>query len=264
MISSPTSAPEVLLHAPAHRATHSRRFARISGAHRRPPVIALGIMPRLLSRPNALAPMYRLRSRAERAGCPHGPRCYETPPSTRDRLNRQRRRAVTEMLFRASQLAQDRQQQVRHRRELLLPKVAVALKRAAGAPGQHDRQRIMVVRVAVAHAAAVEDQRVIQQRAVAVRQLCELVEEVREQARVIAVQHREARLVVLVVGMMREDVEGIADAALRIHGIAQFLRQHEGADAGDLRLPGQRQQVVHQLDVLFHVFRNAGWACPAA
>ena len=53
-------------------------------------------------------------------------------------------------------------------------------------PAAYDRrrQRVVVVRVAVAHVAAVEEQRVLQHGAVAVRHFRELVEELRELLRV--------------------------------------------------------------------------------
>jgi hypothetical protein len=57
--------------------------------------------------------------------------------------------------------------------------VAVAFERSAGAADKDNRQRIMIVLVAVAHAAAVENHRVIKQGAVAIGRRGELVDEVR-------------------------------------------------------------------------------------
>ena len=97
----------------------------------------------------------------------------------------------------------------------------------------------------------------IEQRAVAVRRRAQLLEEVREEPDVIAVEHREALVVLLHVRVMRQRVERVAHAALRVDGAAQLLAQQERRDARDLGLPRQHLQVVHQLDVLLDVTRHA-------
>ena len=73
------------------------------------------------------------------------------------------------------------------------------------------------MQVAVAHAAAVEDQRVIEQRAVAVRRGLQLLEEVGEQLRVIGVDPGLLRDQLRVVAVMRHGVVllGHADASRR-------------------------------------------------
>ena len=43
----------------------------------------------------------------------------------------------------------------------------------------------------------------------------------------------------------------VGDADLRIRAVADFARHHEGEDARDVRLVRERQQVVHERDVLF-------------
>ena len=45
---------------------------------------------------------------------------------------------------------------------------------------------------------------------------------------------------------------------LRIGAVADFARHHEGEDARDVGFVRQRQQVEHQLDMLFVDERNAG------
>ena len=60
-----------------------------------------------------------------------------------------------------------------------------ALDLAAAAADERHRQREVIVRVAVAHVAAVDEQRVVEHRAVAVRRVLELLHEPRERARVI-------------------------------------------------------------------------------
>jgi hypothetical protein len=53
-------------------------------------------------------------------------------------------------------------------------------------------------------------------------------------------------------------VERVADAAVRVDGVAQLLGEQHRRHARDVRLPGQHLQIDHQLDVLFDVRRGAG------
>src|SRR5215467_1343157 len=98
----------------------------------------------------------------------------------------------------------------------------------------------------------------IEQSAITVWNRLQLLEQVREQRDVIAVQHRESIHVLAQVRMMREDVERIPDATLRIDGVAELFGHQERGDARDVGLPGQHLQVEHQLDVRLDVFRDAG------
>src|SRR5436190_7994813 len=75
----------------------------------------------------------------------------------------------------APELVRHGQPQVADRRLLLHLEVTVPL--ADAATHGHARQRIAGVTVGIAHAATVEDQRVVEHRAVAVRERAQLVEE---------------------------------------------------------------------------------------
>ena len=68
--------------------------------------------------------------------------------------------------------------------------VAAARESAARTARQHCRQLRVRMKVAVADAAAVHEQRVIQQRAIAVRRRLEPIQEIREQAHVIRIDLR--------------------------------------------------------------------------
>ena len=150
----------------------------------------------------------------------------------------------------APELVEHRQQQVRHVRVLREPQMPAALQLPGRAAREDDRQRAEVVLVAVAQRAAVEDQRVIEQRAVAVRRRLQLLEEVGELRHVVGVQLRELIHVAAVVRVMRQVVERIADARLREDGVAELAREHQRRDARDLRLEREHLQVEHQLQVL--------------
>ena len=78
------------------------------------------------------------------------------------------RRAVAEAVLMDAQFVEQRQHQVRHGRVRRKRQVAAAFQLAGSAARHHDGQRIVIVLIAVAHAAAVEDGRMIQQIAVAI------------------------------------------------------------------------------------------------
>ncbi len=98
----------------------------------------------------------------------------------------------------------------------------------------------------------------VEQRAVAVGRVAQLAEEIRERrARVIRVQARVALDVGRHLRVVRQIVERIVDAARGINGVADFLRDHERADAREIGGPRERQQVEHQLRMLLEIVGHA-------
>src|SRR5688572_8590116 len=95
-------------------------------------------------------------------------------------LNIENAGAVSELLCRHAHLVQHRRQQIRHARVLRKLQVPSPLQLSRRGAGQHDRQRTEVVLVTVTEGAAVEHQRVIEQRAVAVRRLLQPKDEIGE------------------------------------------------------------------------------------
>ena len=86
---------------------------------------------------------------------------------------------------RHAQLVEQRQVQIRQRRAFGgIAEVTSALQLAGAAAGQQDRQVVRIVRVAVAHAGAVDQRDVIEQRAVAVGRRLQLLEVSRRTASV--------------------------------------------------------------------------------
>src|SRR5215470_11126215 len=94
--------------------------------------------------------------------------------------------------------------------------VTPALDLPGRASDQEDRQRVMVVFVAVAQSAAVQNERVIKKRSIAIRCLLQFVEEVGQAVHVIMVENRELVHVLAVVRVVRRVMEPIPDTALRI------------------------------------------------
>jgi hypothetical protein len=99
----------------------------------------------------------------------------------------------------------------------------------------------------------------VEQRAVAVLGVGELLGEVRQHLHVILVDFRELFDQRRVLAVMRDAMEAlIRGRAFRIAPSGQIAREQQGADAGDIGLVRQSQQVEHQLDVLVEGLGNAG------
>ena len=99
-------------------------------------------------------------------------------------------------------------------------------------------------------------------RAVAVGRRLQLLDEVRQQADVVAVDLGEVADAILARAVVRGDVEAGGDAALGNTRPRDVAAQLEGEHARDVGCEGQHLQVEHQLDVLVvrvgHADRRAG------
>ena len=115
--------------------------------------------------------------------------------------------AVAELVDVDADALQRGQHGVGHRRAVVRLQVAIALQRAAGLAGEEQRAALVVVQVRIAHRRAVDDQRVVEHVAVAVRNLLQLVEQVRHQADVIGVDLLEVGDAILAIEVMRSGVE---------------------------------------------------------
>src|SRR5262249_53137000 len=93
--------------------------------------------------------------------------------------------AVAERLDAAAELVRHREPQVADRRLLLQLQVTMPL--ADATAHRHAPQRVAGAPVRVPHSAAVEDERVIEHRAVTIRQRLQLVEEAREERHMVRV-----------------------------------------------------------------------------
>ena len=128
-------------------------------------------------------------------------------------------------------------------------------------PSEHERQRIVGMDVRVAHPAAPHDQRMIEERTVAVRRRLQLREELGDQLSVVHVRARIALDPLRLVLMVRQRVVRFVDADFRQHDVAQLARHHEGRDARDVRLERHGHQVVHHVDELAEFIRQRRWRC---
>ena len=101
---------------------------------------------------------------------------------------------------------EQREVEIGQRRGFGIFDVTAALDPAGAAAGDDNRQIDVVVHVRIAHAAAVQNQRVIQQRPLAIRRRVETLQELAEQLHVVGVDPGVGRDPVGVVGVVRQHV----------------------------------------------------------
>src|SRR2546425_12891511 len=102
------------------------------------------------------------------------------------------------------------------RPRLLVPDVAAALQAGRSAAGNQDRKVLVTVQAGIAHAAAVQIDRVIEERAVTVGSRPHLLEEIRKQRDMEAVDLGNLRDLFRIVAMMARWMVRIGHADLRI------------------------------------------------
>ena len=111
-------------------------------------------------------------------------------------------RAVAEALHLQARLVEHREVQVRNRRAFGQIDLPAALELAGAAADEDVRQRIIGVHVAVGHVGAVEQHRVVEQRAFAVGCFRQLRDELREPLQVIALDFDQLLYPIDMIGMM--------------------------------------------------------------
>src|SRR6185369_2919000 len=140
--------------------------------------------------------------------------------------------------------------EVRQRRLLRRRDVPTALQATARRTGEHDRNLALVVLVAVAHARPVHDERMVEQRSIAVRSGTQLFHEIAEQRKVVRVDLGVLANGLWHVAMMRDDVMRFGHTDLRVTDAARLHALHERGHARNVRAPRERNQVVHHTHVL--------------
>src|ERR1700688_462554 len=95
--------------------------------------------------------------------------------------------------------------------------MAISPHGSSGSSCHNDGQGIVIVLVAVAHAAAVEDQRVFLQIAVTIGCSAKLFEEIRQQARMVTVDECKLIHAGAVIGVVGGHMETVSHATLRVN-----------------------------------------------
>jgi len=129
---------------------------------------------------------------------------------------------------------------------------------AARLAGKQDWKIIVLVLIAVAQAAAVDDLGMIEQRAVAIGNGFQLAEEIRELLHVISVYARDLFDEIRFAAVMSQGVMGVGNPDFAVGPGAAFAAEHEGGDARGAGLESDGQQVEHQAGVAGEFGGNAG------
>ena len=125
-------------------------------------------------------------------------------------------------------------------------------------PASKSRQIIVRMPVAVGIAASIDDHRIMEQGfAVDVVVFAQLVEKHGELSDIPLVDISDFTNPVGTVAVMRKVVVSLDDADVVERPVAAVVREHQARDACRVGLECQYEQVVHQLDVLGVVGRNA-------
>src|SRR5580765_3880885 len=111
-----------------------------------------------------------------------------------------------------------------------------ALQSRRGTTRDQDRKVLVIVQAGIAHAASVQINAVIEERAVAIGSRLHPLEELREQRHVERVDLRDLRHLFGIGAVMTRWMVRVGDADLRIRAIALLARELERDDARDLRL----------------------------
>ena len=123
---------------------------------------------------------------------------------------------------------------------------------------QQTRQIEMPVQIAITHSAAIEDQALIQERALAFRRRLQLLQEVAQQLNVVGVDFGFFRDQLRVVAVMRCGMMLFRNPDVRVRSRTQLTGHDHGEDPRDIRVEGQSLQVEHQLGVLVKRVGNIG------
>src|SRR5262249_15066709 len=183
--------------------------------------------------------------------------CPVTLLDPSERVYGQATSAAANVIDRYVHLVHERDEQVGHHRLLGVVEMTPALDASRAAADEHQRQVVARVPLAVRNAGAVQNRRVIEQRAVAVRRRTQLRQILREQLRVVAVDLRHLRDELGDVVVMRQRVVRLGHADLRIRPRALLLADHERDHPRQVRLERQELQVEHDREVIFEHGRCA-------
>jgi hypothetical protein len=125
-----------------------------------------------------------------------------------------------------------------------------AWNRAARTPGDEERHPLVIVQVRVAHRRAVDDRRAVEQRAVVVRRVFQLLEKLRKPPDVVGVDLREVEDAILAAAVVRRVVERAAEPALGVGAVGVVAPELEREHPRDIRLEREHLEIEHQPHVL--------------
>ena len=130
------------------------------------------------------------------------------------------------------------------------------LEHPAAATGDEDREIVVVVAVAVADAAAVDDHAAVEERAIPFARPIELLEEIGKLLDVEAVDLLDLRLLRGVLAVMGEVMVPLGDTDERIALVAPLVGEHEGRDTRGISQKGEDEHVGEDPQVFLVALRR--------
>ena len=126
-----------------------------------------------------------------------------------------------------------------------------------GAACDQNREVHVVVQAGVAHPASVQVDRIVEQRAVAVRSGLQFLEELREERDMERVDLRDLLDLFRISAVVTGGMVWLWNADFRIGAVAELARELEGDDPRDIGLKRQHLQVEHESRVILELSRDA-------
>src|ERR1051325_9032839 len=121
--------------------------------------------------------------------------------------------------------------EVGQRRSLFVLYVPAALQSGCSAARDQDRQVLVIVKAGITHAAAIQVDRVIEERAVPIGSCLHSLQKIREQRDVIFIDLRDLGYFHWIIAVMTDRMVRVGDADVRICTIALLARELERDDA---------------------------------
>ena len=140
--------------------------------------------------------------------------------------------------------------QIRQIRRLLIPDMPPALQPRRRAPGNQNRQILVIVQTRIPHTAPIQIHRMVQQRPLPVLRRLHPLQKLRKQRDVISVDLRNLGHLKRVIPMVARRMMRIPDANLRIRPVALLPRKLERNHPRNISLKRQYLQVEHQLRMI--------------
>src|SRR5262249_42026240 len=146
-----------------------------------------------------------------------------------------------------AELSSDRQVDVRQRCHIGQLDVLSADQFAAASPDEDGRKRISVVLVAVRHIRSVQEDRVVEQRSLAVANGGELAQKLAKSIHVPCLNFHQLFDSSEIVGMVRDRVKRIGDADMVVGSVGSFRHHHVRNYASQICAISQRDQLEEKL-----------------
>ena len=137
------------------------------------------------------------------------------------------------------------QMQVGQRRRLRVTDMSIALHTSGCATGYNHRQISVVVDIWISNAAAVEVERMVQQRAIAFRCVLQFLQKLSKEGNMERIDLCHPRNLVRIIAVVGKWMVWIRNTDFRIGAVTGLPRQLECDDTSDIRLEREQLEIEH-------------------